>query len=192
MTRANRLIRCALLLSVWAILSQRGVAQTPGKASSVEDLPPAPQPQVAQSPARSMTPAEPQVALIATFPRGAASQIPSSAAPQAVPSPQTPNGPLHLNRTQAEQLAIKNNPRISVGRLLALAQHQVFRETRAAELPNFNGAITAVDANEGSRIGAGALTASRLLEHAGAGVVLSQLITDFGRTTNLVASSKLQ
>ena len=114
-----------------------------------------------------------------------------SPAPQAVPSPQLPNGPLHLNRTQAEQLAIKNNPQISVGRLLALAQHQVFRETRAAELPNFNGAITAVDANEGSRIGAGALTASRLLEHAGAGVTLSQLITDFGRTVNLVSSSKL-
>jgi outer membrane protein len=98
---------------------------------------------------------------------------------------------MRLTRAQAEQVAIKNNPRISVGRLLALAQHQVYRETRAAELPNFNGAITAVDANEGSRIGAGQITASRLLEHAGAGVTLSQLITDFGRTMNLVASSKL-
>jgi outer membrane protein len=99
---------------------------------------------------------------------------------------------MSLTRTQAEQLAIKNNPQISVGKLLALAQHQVYRETRAAELPNFNGAMTAVDANEGSRIGAGSLTASRLLEHAGAGVILSQLITDFGRTMNLVAFSKLQ
>jgi outer membrane protein len=102
------------------------------------------------------------------------------------------NNPMRLNRTQAEQMALKNNPRISVGRLLALAQHQVYREARAAELPTFNGAITAVDANEGSRIGAGALNAPRLLEHAGAGVTLNQLITDFGRTTNLVASSKLQ
>ena len=98
---------------------------------------------------------------------------------------------MRLTRAQAEQLAIKNNPRTSVGRLLALAQHQVYREARAAELPDFNGAITAVDGNEGSRIGAGSLTASRLLEHAGAGVTLSQLITDFGRTLNLVASSKL-
>lgn len=97
-----------------------------------------------------------------------------------------------LTRTQAEQLAIKNNPRISVGRLLALAQHQIYRETRAAALPSFSGAMTAVDANEGSRIGAGSLTASRLLEHAGAGVVMSQLITDFGRTINLVSSSRLQ
>src|SRR5262252_10000233 len=108
---------------------------------------------------------------------------------QAAPSP---GHPMRLTRVQAEQLALKNNPQISVGRLIALAQHQVYRESRAALLPNFNGSITAVDANEGSRIGAGSLTASRLLEHAGAGVTLSQLLTDFGRTTNLVSSAKLQ
>jgi outer membrane protein len=51
--------------------------------------------------------------------------------------------------------------------------------------------VTAVDANEGGRIGAGSLTASRLLEHAGAGVTLNQLLTDFGRTVNLISSSKL-
>ena len=98
---------------------------------------------------------------------------------------------MHLTRAEAEQLAIKNNPRISVGKLIGLAQHQVYRESRAAELPTFTGAMTAVDANEGSRIGAGSLTASRLLEHAGAGVTARQLLTDFGHTANLVASSKL-
>ena len=191
MTRAYMFISCALLFSVWAVLPQRGLAQSPRKPGPVEELPAAPQPQAAQNPAASVRPAEPQIALVATFPRGSASQMPSSLAPQAPPSPQTPGGPMRLTRVQAEQLALKNNPRISVGHLLALAQHQVYREARSAELPNFNGAITAVDANEGSRIGAGALTASRLLEHAGAGVVLSQLITDFGRTTNLVSSSML-
>jgi outer membrane protein len=99
--------------------------------------------------------------------------------------------PLRLTRTDAEQLAIRNNPRISVGRLLALAQHQIYRETRAAELPTLIGSVTAVDANEGSRVGAGILNASILLEHAGAGVMLSQVLTDFGRTVNLVAYSKL-
>jgi outer membrane protein len=98
---------------------------------------------------------------------------------------------MRLTRSDAEQLAIKNNPRISVGHLLALAQHQIYRETRAAELPTFNGALTAANANEGSRMGAGALNAPRLLEHAGGGVTLSQLLTDFGRTTNLVSSSRL-
>ena len=89
-------------------------------------------------------------------------------------------------------MAIKNNPQVTVARLLALAQHQVYRETRSAELPTVNAAITAVEAEEATRISAGSLTASRLFEHAGAGGGFSQLITDFGRTRNLVASSVLQ
>ena len=72
-------------------------------------------------------------------------------------------------------MAIKNNPRVSVGRLLALAQHQVVRETRAAELPTAIASITAVDAEDASRISAGSLTASRLFEHAGAGGAFTQL-----------------
>ena len=136
-------------------------------------------------------PPQAQVARVPVFESGNPSQDNSSLTPISPEPGQAPNGPMRLTRTQAEQLALRNNPRISVGHLLGLAQHQVYRQTRAGELPTINGAITAVDANEGSRIGAGALTASRLLEHAGAGVTLSQLITDFGRTTNLVSYSKL-
>lgn len=89
-------------------------------------------------------------------------------------------------------MAIKNNPRISISRLLALAQHQVVRESRAAELPSSNASVTAVDAEDASRISAGPLTSSRLFEHAGAGANFTQLITDFGRTNNLISSAKLQ
>jgi outer membrane protein len=97
-----------------------------------------------------------------------------------------------LTRQQAEQLALKNNPRISVAALLALAQKQVVRETRSALLPALNGNVTGVDADEASRMSAGSLVASRLLYHVGAGVDLNQLITDFGHTSNLVASSSFQ
>lgn len=99
---------------------------------------------------------------------------------------------LNLTRVEAEDLAVRNNPRISVGRLLGLAQHQVVKETRSAELPTLSGAITAVDAEDGSRVSAGSLTASRLLTHAGAGGSFTQLLTDFGRTHNLVLSQKLE
>ena len=97
-----------------------------------------------------------------------------------------------LTRAQAEQMALKNNPRISVSELLAMAQHQVVREARSAELPTANGNITAVKALDASRLSAGALTASRLLTHAAAGAGVTQLITDFGRTHNLVLTQKLQ
>ncbi|HTV04687.1 MAG TPA: TolC family protein [Acidobacteriaceae bacterium] len=97
-----------------------------------------------------------------------------------------------LTRQQAEAMAIRQNPNITVGKLLALAQHQVVRQARSADLPTFTGNITAVDAEDGTRISAGYLSASRLIEHAGAGGAISQLITDFGRTHNLIASQKLE
>jgi len=115
--------------------------------------------------------------------------------PQAQPPGQTSTSavaPTLLTRKQAEQIALANNPRIHISQLLAKVQHQIVRERRADELPNLNGELTAVGANDGSRISAGSLTASRLLQHAGMGVQLSQLITDFGHTQNLVASAKLQ
>jgi outer membrane protein len=100
--------------------------------------------------------------------------------------------PTVLTRAQAEQIALKNNPRVSVSQLLALAQHQVVREARSADLPTANAAITSEKALDASRISAGSLTASRLLTHAGAGGGFTQLITDFGRTHNLVLTQKLQ
>jgi outer membrane protein len=191
MTRANAFVFCTLLFFLSPILAPLGLAQGVDKSGTAENLPSAPQPQVVQTPSSIVGPPVTQVALVASFLHGTGSQTASSADPQTQQAGQSPGEPMRLTRAQAEQLAIKNNPRISVGRLLALAQHQVYRETRAAELPNLNGAVTAVDAQEGTRIGAGSLTSSRLLEHAGAGVTLSQLITDFGRTLNLVSSSKL-
>jgi len=122
---------------------------------------------------------------------GSSAIAPSAPTRQASVFP-SPGAMARLTRSEAEQVAIKNNPRVSVAKLLALAQHQVYRETRATVLPTGNAAITAVEAEEGSRISAGSLTSSRLFEHAGAGGGFTQLLTDFGRTRNLVSSSILQ
>src|SRR5579862_4218936 len=92
---------------------------------------------------------QPMVELSTTFPPQSGMR-PGTDGIQAGQSAPAAGGLMRLTRTQAEQLAITNNPRVSVGRLLALAQHQIYRETRAAALPSFNGAITAVNANEGS------------------------------------------
>jgi outer membrane protein len=115
---------------------------------------------------------------------------PSAPAAQAqVPS----SGPLRqLTVQDAEALAIKNNPRISVYHLLYLASNQVTREEKAAFYPTISADVTGVDANQGSRIAAGNLNSPRLLTRAAGGLVLSQLITDFGRTNNLVATSALR
>lgn len=101
------------------------------------------------------------------------------------------SGQPSLTRAQAEQMALRNNPRVTVGKLEALAEHEVTREARSAELPTSTAAITAMDAEEGTRISAGTLTSSRLLQHVGAGANFTQLIYDFGHTHNLVLSRKL-
>jgi len=181
---------CMPLLFLSALVPQSGWAQNSDARAGTEALPSAPQPQPGQNSGR-ITASQTRATLVAGVQSGGGSQTSSSVDSAMSQARQAGSITVRLTRTDAEQLALKNNPRISVGRLLALAQHQVYRESRSAALPNFNGAVTAVDANEGSRIGAGALNAPRLLEHAGAGVTLSQLITDFGRTANLVSSSKL-
>jgi len=164
---------CGLIM-VAAILSTGEIAaQMPNSNPS---LPEAPQPSIILLAQQASVP-------MVQPPGPAPTNSSDSAAPGENP---------RLTRSDAEKMAIKNNPRVSVARLLAMAQHQVVRETRSAELPTANAAITAVQAEDGSRLSAGSLTASRLFTHAGAGGGFTQLITDFGKTTNLVASSKLQ
>jgi outer membrane protein len=80
---------------------------------------------------------------------------------------------------------------VTVARLLALAQGQVTREQRAAEMPTLAGNVTGVGADNGTRITAGALNNPVLYQRAAAGVTLNQLVTDFGRTRNLVAQANL-
>lgn len=188
MMRTYTFFVCALGIALWMLAPQPEWAQISEIMAPAATLPSAPQPQSATVPRGIPAAADAQIVLL---PHASEIQAASYPDQKTGPAVQPPSGTMRLTRSEAEQLALKNNPRISVGRLLALAQHQVYRETRSAALPTFNGAITAVDANEGSRIGAGSLTASRLFEHAGAGVTLSQLLTDFGRTVNLISYSRL-
>ena len=89
-----------------------------------------------------------------------------------------------------EALALKNNPQITAARLIALAAHQVTRETRSNFWPSSQLDLTGVDSHTDSRISAGGLNNPIIYERAAYGATLSQLITDFGHTTNLAASAQ--
>lgn len=99
---------------------------------------------------------------------------------------------VRLSIKDAEAIALKNNPAISVARLSALASAQVTREVRSNLWPQAYASLTAVDARDNSRITAGALNNPIIFTRAAGGATVSQLITDFGHTTNLVASARLQ
>ena len=72
------------------------------------------------------------------------------------------------------------------------ASRQAVVEARSAYYPTIAGEVTGSEGNPQARIGAGYLSASRLFDRFGQGISISQLITDSGRTSNLVSSSKLQ
>ena len=116
-------------------------------------------------------------------------QAPSGAASPANSS-QATSSATSLTLAQAEAIALKNNPQISIGKLRALVAHQYVRESRSALLPNANASLTAVDANPGSRLAAGFLNNPILFPRAAGGASVNQLVTDFGRTTNLLSSSE--
>ena len=103
---------------------------------------------------------------------------------------QTP--PQTLTLDQAVALGLKNHPRIAAAENEQAAAGQRVVEARAPYYPTLNGEVTGSQANHLSRIGAGLLPVSSLFNREGDGFIANQLITDFGRTKNLVANSSLQ
>jgi outer membrane protein len=97
-----------------------------------------------------------------------------------------------LTLKEAEDLALRNNPQITVGKLEALRAREYVREVRSALMPQVSLDLTGIGADGGSRLSAGYVTDGRMYSRAAGGVTVSQLITDFGRTTNLLSSSRYQ
>ncbi len=113
-------------------------------------------------------------------------------APQIPPGPQAQTAGAVLTLKAAKALALKNHPQVLSVQYQALASNQAVREQLSAYYPTVYGSITGSVADHEARIGAGLLTDSRLFNRFGQGITLDQLITDSGRTPNLVASSRLQ
>lgn len=100
--------------------------------------------------------------------------------------------PQALTLQQAEAIALKNHPQILSARYSALAAKQVTREVRSAYLPFAYGSMTGAGATPAaSRVTAGGLNNPVIYNREADGITVGQLVTDFGRTKNLVASSRL-
>ena len=106
--------------------------------------------------------------------------------------------PLHAQETvsltlaQAKQLCLKNNPTLNAALLGAAAALQVPAEYRAAYLPTLQGNLTGVLADAGSRLAAGGLNNPVVYDRMAAGLTLSQQVTDFGRTSQLIDMARLR
>lgn len=96
-----------------------------------------------------------------------------------------------LSLQQAEQTALSNHPAIFSAQANALASNQIVREARSSYFPTISADVTASVADRDSRLAAGFLSNSRLFNRFAQGITIDQLITDSGRTKNLIASSRL-
>jgi len=116
-----------------------------------------------------------------------------SAAPWATPEETGASSkPVTLTLEEARAIALKNHPQgLAAASAAAMARAEI-RAARSAYMPVLNAYVTGSVANEPARLGAGFLTDSTLFNRFGQGVTLSQLITDSGRTGNIVASTRLQ
>jgi outer membrane protein len=99
--------------------------------------------------------------------------------------------PQSLTLQQAEQIALQNHPQIQAAGELASAAKAQVTEARSAYYPMVNGSATGADAENNSRIAAGFLNNPIIFERYANGVYVNQLVTDFGRTHELVKSSDL-
>jgi len=99
-----------------------------------------------------------------------------------------------ITLTEAHEIALRSHPQISVADLKALAARQVTRQFRSAFFPTLYGSVMSVGtANDNTRLAAiGGLNNPSIFDRNAEGLVLSQLITDFGRTANLTSSAKLR
>jgi outer membrane protein len=108
---------------------------------------------------------------------------------QSVPPPASPPRPLTL--ATAETSALANQPRMLAAQLRARESAQRIREARSGFFPTVGFNATGVRvADAGTSTAAGALTTSSISDRFAYGGNLTQLVTDFGRTSALVGSAR--
>ncbi len=95
-----------------------------------------------------------------------------------------------LTLKQADDAAAQNHTRLNVARLTADPADQVSTEIHSAIMPNLITNFTGASALDNSRIAAGGLNNPVIYDRVATGMAVSQLITDFGRTSKLVKSSE--
>jgi outer membrane protein len=100
--------------------------------------------------------------------------------------------PVAVSLAEAQQIALRNHPRIASAELAAEASGYVVKQVRSAYFPTLSGNITGVGTEHGSVLSAGNVTTSSIYSRQAEGVVANQLVTDFGRTASLEQSAKLR
>jgi len=107
----------------------------------------------------------------------------------AIAGAQTPS---RLALKDAEQRALAGHPGVIAAQAAAQAARQTVGEARSAYWPTVFGSVTGAAAPDNTRITAGALNNPSIFDRFALGVTAGQLVTDFGRTSDLVQTQQLR
>lgn len=135
-------------------------------------------------------------AMLAVVPASMPAWAEGPVAAKNAPETKEPPG-LKFTLAQAEAYALHNHPQIASAQLTADAVRQQIREARSAFFPQLYAESTSVYApyndNSATRMSAlGGLNNPSVFARQSDGLVLNQLLTDFGRTYDLTESAKFR
>ena len=99
-----------------------------------------------------------------------------------------------LTLAEARHLALTNHPRVNIAEYRVSIAREGTAEARSAFFPTITANATAASGvdRDNTRIAAGGLNNPSIYARNAEGLVVNQVITDFGRTANLVSSAKLR
>ncbi len=100
-------------------------------------------------------------------------------------------GQTPLTLAEAQRLALENHPGLQAARLGAEATAEKVTQNEASRMPFATANVTGAGAPTGDRVAAGGLNNPVIYSRLAMGVTVTQMVADFGRTTQLVASAKL-
>ena len=89
---------------------------------------------------------------------------------------------LKLTLEEARELALRNHPTLASLDASAQAAAETSKQIRSSLAPQLSGGFSASIADDNSRLAIAGIVSSLLVSRVGAGVQLSQVLSDFGRT----------
>ena len=100
--------------------------------------------------------------------------------------------PRPLTLRDAEQRALAGHPGVLAAQAAVQAAQQTVGEAKSAYWPTVFGSVTGAAAPDNTRITAGALNNPSIFDRFALGATAAQLVTDFGRTNDLVQTQRLR
>ncbi len=98
--------------------------------------------------------------------------------------------PVKLTLEEAQSLALRNHPKIAAAGFVEKAAEAVTAQLRAAFRPTITGNITGARALYATSVTSGNVTTSAVNSRLSGGLLITQMLSDFGRTASQVKSAR--